>query len=82
MNESLETERAEAVKATLETLVSILKDEKVDIEARLKAARLIDGISDTMVHAYLVQNAVQEDASTKNKLLKGLDKLHGRDDEQ
>lgn len=82
MDESLESERAKAITATLETLVAILKDEKVEIDARLKAAKQIDGISDTMVHAYLIQNAVQEDASTKNKLLKGLDKLHGRDDER
>lgn len=76
MDEGLETVRAQAITKTFDALVKILEDEKVDIDARLKAAKQIDGISDTMVHAFLIRNATQEDSSTKHKLLNSIDKLH------
>lgn len=78
--EHLETIRTEAIEASLKALTGILIDDKADIESRLKAAKLIDGISDTMVSAYLLSEVTKTDASTKDKLLKGLDKLHGHDE--
>lgn len=82
--EGLETTRVAAIEKTLDLLIKILEDPAIDVDMRLKAAKQIDQISDTMVHAFLISNAVQEDSSTKNKLLKGLDKLHGHgeDDER
>lgn len=76
MDEGLETVRAAAITAVFETLTDILKDDKVDIQDRLKAAKQIDLVSDTMVHAYLLEHGLQGATSSATKLSKSIDKLH------
>lgn len=78
--ETLETIRTEAITATLAALVEIVKDKEADVTVRLKAAKQIDNISDTLVHAYLVSNATKEQSSQVNKLSNSINKLRDKHD--
>jgi hypothetical protein len=81
MNEILEDARTAAIQATLESLTKIVKDETAPVAERLKAAKVIDGISDSIMHIELVNKSLDSNDRSKRKMIDQLDKLHKKDEE-
>lgn len=73
--EGLEQFRYENTKAVMEAMTKIATDEKATIEDRFKAAKIVDGMSDSIIKAYLMTNVVQADESKTKSMMSQLDKL-------
>lgn len=73
--ESLENVRAEATRTTMETLSSIVKDDKVDMKDRLEAAKILDAYSDSLIKAHMMNGAVDMESKTRRQMINKLDRL-------
>lgn len=75
--EGLENNRAEAIRASLKSMIEILEDKNTTPEQKIAAAKVVDAISDSHIKAYLLSNELGTVEKTGNKLMKQLDKLTG-----
>lgn len=76
--EALEQMRYENTKKVMEELTAIVSDPKVDVKDRILAAKVVDAMSDTLVHAQMMSDMSHQDARVKNKMVDQLGKLRGK----
>lgn len=77
--EALEQERHNATIAAMQEMTKIMQDAKVDVESRIKAARTIDALSDSLLALHVTSEGADMVKNTTNKLSDQLKKL--RDEE-
>lgn len=73
--EGLEQFRYENTRAVMESMTKIATDEKIDIKDRMAAAKIVDGMSDSIIKAYLMSTTTQVLDDTSRDLRKQLKKL-------
>lgn len=76
--EGLEQVRAETTKSVMQSLAEIVNDKKAPTEDRLKAAKVLDAMSDSLIKAYLLTQLQGSNEKMGNKMLNQLDKLDGK----
>jgi hypothetical protein len=79
--EGLEQMRYETTKQVMEAMAVIAADPKAPIEERLKAAKIVDSMSDSIIKAYLLSQELGAVEKTTGKLSKQLDKLTEKDND-
>jgi hypothetical protein len=79
--EGLEQFRYELTKQVMEAMTAVACDPKANIGERLKAAKVVDGMSDSIIKAYLMTQVSNSNETTTNKLVRQLDKLTDKDEE-
>jgi len=73
--EGLEEIRVRYITMAFEGMVKVLENDKATIDEKIKAARTIDAMSDTIVKAKLVSDGLVSTDGNVNKLTKQLGKL-------
>lgn len=73
--EGLEQIRADTTKQVMESMAKIATDEKVEIADRIKAAKVVDGMSDSIIKVHLMYKVTDSNDDTKKRMLKKLDDL-------
>lgn len=79
--EGLEEKRAEGIDEAIDALRDIIKDKEALNSDRIEAAKILDGISDTIVRVSIHSDEHQIADKAVNKLSKQLKQLDGEEDE-
>jgi hypothetical protein len=74
-SEGIEELRFATTKTVMEAMAELAADAKADPMVRLKAAKIVDGMSDSLIKAYILTEKIGSDDRNVNKLSKQLDKL-------
>ena len=77
--EGLESLRVQYIKVAFEGMANIVNDGKTTPEQKIAAAKLIDGMSDTIVKAYMMSDLMGKEERKTSKLLSQVDRLMDRD---
>lgn len=73
--ETLEQFRYEYTQATMKAMMDIAADPKATPEMRIKAAKVVDAMSDSIIKAWLMSEVNNKSEKQTNKLTKQLDRL-------
>lgn len=73
--EGLEQMRYEFLQTIVASMTVILNDPKTSVDDKIKAGKLLDAISDTIVKAHLMTEVTGVEEKTRNKMINQLDKL-------
>jgi hypothetical protein len=77
--EGVEELRFATTKKVMEAMADLAADPTADPEIRIKAARTVDGMSDTIIKTYVATNALQANEKTVNKMVSQLEKLNDKE---
>lgn len=81
LTEGIEQMRFENTKLVMDAMAKLAADPKAPVGDRLKAAKIVDGMSDSLIKFYLLSEINQGNEKMGNKLVKQLDKLTEKEDE-
>jgi len=73
--EGLEQFRYESTKQVMEAMTKVAVDTKAPLEDRFKAAKIVDGMSDSIIKVHIANSAMEEAGKQTKGLIKGIDKL-------
>lgn len=79
--EGIEELRFNTTKQVMEAMAKLAADPKAAIADRLKAAKIVDGMSDSLIKFYLLSEVNAGNEKMGNKLVKQLDKLTEKEEE-
>lgn len=70
--------RYECTKKVMEALTDMVCSSKISVEERLKAAKIVDQMSDSIIKAFLSQELRGSNEKIGNKLINQLDQLNDK----
>lgn len=79
--EGIEQIRFETTKSVMEAMAKVAGDTKAPMADRLKAAKIVDGMSDSVIKAYLLTQVANSTEDSTRKLTNQLGKLIDDDKE-
>jgi hypothetical protein len=83
--EGLEQFRYECTKQVMESMAALAADTQAPVEERIKAAKVVDAMSDSIIKAYLLTNAQhtnEKGLKTADKLINQMEKLDGKNPDE